>query len=162
MWISNTATTAMMIPIVDAIAQVSVEGDANDEEDPEDPQRAPLASEDPSNADTEPMVEYNVVDTGNKQGPVALVQVGKKTSKYFMSETQKKAKIERQRNLLLMAVAYSANIGGTGVITGSPPNLVVPQVSIFNYVIGIYVRRTMWLLFLIRLRNLISLSMNNS
>ena len=27
-----------------------------------------------------------------------------------------------------MAVAYSANIGGTGVITGSPPNLVVPQV----------------------------------
>jgi len=128
MWISNTATTAMMIPIVDAIAQVSVEGDANDEEDPEDPQRAPLASEDPSNADTEPMVEYNVVDTGNKQGPVALVQVGKKTSKYFMSETQKKAKIERQRNLLLMAVAYSANIGGTGVITGSPPNLVVPQV----------------------------------
>merc|ERR1712165_276072 len=75
MWISNTATTAMMIPIVDAIAQV-----------------------------------------------------GKKTSKYFISETQKKAKVERQRNLLLMAVAYSANIGGTGVITGSPPNLVVPQV----------------------------------
>ena len=59
MWISNTATTAMMIPIVDVIAQVSVEGeDANDEEDPEEAQRAPLASEDPSNADTEPMVEY--------------------------------------------------------------------------------------------------------
>ena len=36
--------------------------------------------------------------------------------------------VERQRNLLLMAVAYSANIGGTGVITGSPPNLVVPEV----------------------------------
>ena len=82
-----------------------------------------------SYADTEPMVEYNVVDTGNGRAPVALVQVGKKSSKYFMSETQKKAKIERQRNLLLMAVAYSANIGGTGVITGSPPNLVVPQVS---------------------------------
>ena len=79
---------------------------------------------------TEPMVEYNVVDSGNGQRPVALVQVGKKTSKYFISETQKKAKVERQRNLLLMAVAYSANIGGTGVITGSPPNLVVPQVSI--------------------------------
>ena len=76
------------------------------------------------------MVEYNVVDSGNGQRPVALVQVGKKTSKYFISETQKKARVERQRNLLLMSVAYSANIGGTGVITGSPPNLVVPQVSL--------------------------------
>ena len=76
------------------------------------------------------MVEYNVVDSGIGQRPVALVQVGKKTSKYFISETQKKARVERQRNLLLMSVAYSANIGGTGVITGSPPNLVVPQVSL--------------------------------
>ena len=39
------------------------------------------------------------------------------------------AEVEKQRNLLLMAVAYSANIGGTGVITGSPPNLVVPEVK---------------------------------
>ena len=57
-----------------------------------------------------------------------LQEIGRQPSKFFMSETQKKAKIERQRNHLLMAVAYSANIGGTGVITGSPPNLVVPQV----------------------------------
>ncbi len=38
---------------------------------------------------------------------------------------------ERQKNVLLIAVAYAANIGGTGVITGSPPNLVILEVSIF-------------------------------
>ena len=53
MWISNTATTAMMIPIVDAIAQVSVEGqDPDDFDDANNKEDAPLASQDPSNADT--------------------------------------------------------------------------------------------------------------
>ena len=54
MWISNTATTAMMIPIVDAIAQVSVEGQDPDEDldDAANKEEAPLASQDPSNADT--------------------------------------------------------------------------------------------------------------
>ena len=31
----------------------------------------------------------------------------------------------RVRNMLLLSVAYAANIGGTGILTGSPPNLVV-------------------------------------
>ena len=34
---------------------------------------------------------------------------------------------EVERNFLLLSVAYAANIGGTGVVTGSPPNLVVPE-----------------------------------
>ena len=42
---------------------------------------------------------------------------------------RKSAAEERQRNVLLIAVAYAANIGGTGVITGSPPNLVILEVS---------------------------------
>ena len=31
----------------------------------------------------------------------------------------------RRRNLLLLSIAYAANIGGTGILTGSPPNLIV-------------------------------------
>jgi Na+/H+ antiporter NhaD/arsenite permease-like protein len=45
---------------------------------------------------------------------------------------QRRKQIESQRNVMLLAVAYAANIGGTGVITGSPPNLVVPQVSTYS------------------------------
>lgn len=35
---------------------------------------------------------------------------------------------ETQRNFLLLGIAIAANIGGTGVITGTPPNLVVPDI----------------------------------
>jgi sodium-dependent dicarboxylate transporter 2/3/5 len=133
MWISNTATTAMMIPIIDAIAQASsIEPDSDPETggSGEGQVNAPLAIPDSSESfeDTEAMVEYKVVDQGSGKRPVVLQEIGKQPSKFFISETQKKAKTERQRNILLLAVAYSANIGGTGVITGSPPNLVVPQV----------------------------------
>ena len=31
----------------------------------------------------------------------------------------------QKRNMLLLSVAYAANIGGTGILTGSPTNLVV-------------------------------------
>ena len=31
----------------------------------------------------------------------------------------------RMRNALFLAVAYSANIGGTGVVTGTTPNLIL-------------------------------------
>ena len=36
---------------------------------------------------------------------------------------------ESLRNLLLLSVAYSACIGGTGVITGNPSNLVILEVQ---------------------------------
>ena len=36
-------------------------------------------------------------------------------------------KEEVERNFLLLSIAYASNIGGTGVVTGSPPNLVVPD-----------------------------------
>jgi len=81
MWISNTATTAMMVPIVDAISE-AVSSDGKDDE---------------------LEMEYK-----KKKGP--------------NGESK-----EVSRNFLLLACAYASNIGGTGVITGSPPNLVVLQ-----------------------------------
>ena len=62
MFISNTATVAMMIPIVDAVCNALYKNQKMD---------------------------------------------------------------HKKRDMLLLSVAYSANIGGTGFITGSPPNLLV-------------------------------------
>ena len=75
MWISNTAATALMVPIVDSIAEAMYSGD-DDNDDVED------------------------------------------TEKKADKETQKSKEFETRRNLMLLACAYSANIGGTGVITG--------------------------------------------
>ena len=125
----------MMIPIVDALAQVAAAEpvELNDaDQDHEQGENAPLAVPDDSSSaaaatETDPIVEFKVSNQGQNR-PVVLQEMGKQPSKFFLSETQKKARVDRQRNLLLMAVAYAANIGGTGVITGSPPNLVVPQI----------------------------------
>ena len=43
-------------------------------------------------------------------------------------EQERSKSSEVTRNFLLLSVAYASNIGGTGVITGSPPNLVVLNV----------------------------------
>jgi len=79
MWISNTATTAMMVPIVDAISETVSDAD-----------------------------DMDVDELESKREP-------KPRSKSH----------EVTRNFLLLSCAYASNIGGTGVITGSPPNLVV-------------------------------------
>lgn len=133
MWISNTATTAMMIPIVEAIAQVSiVDPHTTTEmvEDTQEDEKAPLAAPDEGHeegsVDTTPMVAIISQKKEKAAEDEEKKSVGKNSLK--LSETDRDVAVEKQRNLLLIAVAYSANIGGTGVITGSPPNLVVPQV----------------------------------
>jgi len=79
MWISNTATTAMMVPIVDAISE-----------------------------------------TVNSADDVDIDELESKKESRSRSKSH-----ETTRNFLLLSCAYASNIGGTGVITGSPPNLVV-------------------------------------
>ncbi len=71
MWISNTATTAMMIPIVEAIAQVSATEPEEETQEQAD-QNAPLAVPDDSFNDSEPIVEFKVVDEGTDKRPVVL------------------------------------------------------------------------------------------
>merc|ERR1719410_1633729 len=78
MWISNTAATALMVPIVDSVCEA--------------------------------MFETDDVELGHKD----------------TTKPKQRTKVQEvKRNLMLLSCAYAANIGGTGVITGTPPNLVV-------------------------------------
>lgn len=40
----------------------------------------------------------------------------------------------KRRNLMLLSVAYAASIGGTGVITGTPSNLIILEVCLLIYI----------------------------
>lgn len=86
MWISNTAATAMMLPIIDAVVVAALTSEANNEFE---------------------------MHTG-------LEDV------YEDKKAQKSSKdLRRTKNMLNLSIMYSANIGGTGTVTGSPSNLVV-------------------------------------
>eukprot|EP00094_Tigriopus_californicus_P006409 TCALIF_06173-PA protein Name:"Similar to SLC13A3 Solute carrier family 13 member 3 (Homo sapiens)" AED:0.13 eAED:0.13 QI:20/0.83/0.57/1/0.66/0.57/7/149/576 len=86
MWISNTAATAMMLPIIDAVVVAALTSEANDDFE---------------------------LHTG-------LEDV------YQDKRDQKSSRdLRRTKNMLNLSIMYSANIGGTGTVTGSPSNLVV-------------------------------------
>ena len=197
MWISNTATTAMMLPIVDAVAEAinSKETELNtiapapaldtipenavvdhveqtdqeDEEFTDNPTHQltirsinelndltvhSINSLNPGN-DPESMVAFlpnvrrNTMEKIPGQEDPRSKFVRKNTleripikSRFTTVPVQEQEPInidvvpeksfsnkeEVERNFLLLSIAYASNIGGTGVVTGSPPNLVVPQI----------------------------------
>eukprot|EP00095_Tigriopus_kingsejongensis_P009456 snap_masked-scaffold197_size267318-processed-gene-1.12 protein:Tk09456 transcript:snap_masked-scaffold197_size267318-processed-gene-1.12-mRNA-1 annotation:"hypothetical protein DAPPUDRAFT_198799" len=86
MWISNTAATAMMLPIIDAVVVAALS--------------------------TEPQNEHIELNEG-------LEDV------YQHKKTVSSKLLKRTKNMLHLSIMYSANIGGTGTVTGSPSNLVV-------------------------------------
>lgn len=109
MWISNTAATSMMLPILVAVTEQMERMEKLDRE---------------HHGDTE--------DAEEKKNGVASVEAVTMEMDEGSTLRKKSPELKRMSKGFALCVAYGANIGGIATLTGTPPNLVLQgQADIF-------------------------------
>ncbi|XP_063586145.1 Na(+)/citrate cotransporter-like isoform X2 [Penaeus indicus] len=132
MWISNTASTAMMVPIVDAIL---VELYSSRDKDGEGREPAGDLSVAPQHQSQMELVTTNgksgqsqeVSESPSRDAVEAKEAIAGDTEAALTS-TPPDEECRAFKDMCFLALAYSANLGGTGSLTGTGPNLVTKAV----------------------------------
>ncbi|XP_068207338.1 Na(+)/citrate cotransporter-like isoform X2 [Palaemon carinicauda] len=129
MWISNTASTAMMVPIVDAIL-VELYATRNKKQEENATAIDMNASSSQNQLELAPTGKNGVGDGHNKkeesESEAGTTDVAIKSTS--LTATPPDEECRALRDMCFLATAYAANIGGTGSLTGTGPNLVVKGV----------------------------------
>lgn len=131
MWISNTATTAMMIPIANAILlqlkdtekkyKKGAENKALEMDDINVTDKPPMDNGHVANGDVEAKKEPTIyIEDENEQIKVDFDDVPDNV----LSDDDDPA-FKRLCKCISLSIAYSANVGGIGSLTGTGPNLVM-------------------------------------
>nr|XP_045621719.1 solute carrier family 13 member 5-like [Procambarus clarkii] len=153
MWISNTATTAMMVPIVDAILSELYVGQSDEDEST---QLIEVRSVHPCRsceqhlvpAGGERQVSSECKNSNLEQVSVKKVDMtSKDADNTGLTTLPPNESCRALRDMCFLATAYSANLGGTGSLTGTGPNLVIKGVleSIYSEPTGL--NFLSWMLF---------------
>ncbi|XP_067120709.1 Na(+)/citrate cotransporter-like [Centruroides vittatus] len=102
MWISNTATTAMMVPIIEAIIEEL----------------------------RKKVTKYNAINmedisVPNDKEVKTICTVSNSNIEQINGDSENDKTFKRMRIALMLSICYAANCGGTGSLTGTGPNLVM-------------------------------------
>ncbi|KAK2714007.1 Na(+)/citrate cotransporter-like isoform X2 [Artemia franciscana] len=112
MWISNTAATAMMVPIVLAIIDEIYKDEEEEVFHDEYMSNELKLEEKPTKEE-----EYLESVVSSQQ----VIVTARKPDKRKVSDEEVGQK--NTRDAMMFSVSFSSNIGGTGTLTGTPPNL---------------------------------------
>jgi sodium-dependent dicarboxylate transporter 2/3/5 len=111
MWISNTAATALMIPIIDAVlTQLNQEND-----------EISLGSVEMGS------INNSRSESMSRRKSLADSKYGRRTSlvRPAFQDIVYDEKFAKLRKAIYLGICYSANIGGTGTLTGTGTNLIL-------------------------------------